>query len=270
MSLSKEELKSEIVSRAPWYQCITFPEYGLTTTDDPANAMLDAAWDNKIGEITLEEAARLRPVPKWNCIESLIPDVNDLDILEIGCNCGFFSFEFASQGAKSVLGLDVAPKWLENAEWVRSVFGLSNVSFQNCDFMRYAGPGRAASGLLSNQDGGIPLPNGLFDMVFTSTVLDHLFFPLFSIYKMLRISRHWVVIDVPAAQATVGDESVARLEIARDNSHHGFTFTSTFLTRYMARLGVPADAIQVHPYNESRNLCYVIDVSGMKGHLVGG
>lgn len=269
MKITKDQLLVEIARRAPWYQCISFPEYGVSTTDDPRNAMLDAAWDNKIGDISLEEAARLRPTPKWRSISEVVPDVRGLDVLEIGCNCGFFSLTFAQKGARSIVGLDVAPKWLDNANWARDVLGLNNVSFANCDFMRYAGSAGQTTGLLSVNDQSVPLPNGLFDMVFMSTVLDHLFFPLFSIYKMLRISRRWVIIDVPSAPGIAPEESLARLSVPPDNSHHGFTFSQSFLTQYISRLGIPPEAIQVFPYNDARNLCYVIDVTKMRGQLIG-
>ena len=254
-----EQLRQEIARRSPWYQSIDFPAHGISTTDNPQNAMLDAAWDNKTDEITLEEAARLRPKPKWRSIAEFMPSVQNLEVLEIGSNCGFFSLEFARLGAKSVIGLDVAPKWLENAEWARTVLGYGNVRFFNCDFMRYDGSVRPAPGLLSNRDQQVPLPDRRFDLVFMSTVLDHLFFPLFSIYKMCRISRRWVVIDVPVASARP-DESVAKLAVAADNSHHGFTFTPAFLASYIARLGIPAADIRMHTYNQGHNISYIIDV----------
>ena len=264
-----EQLRSEIARRAPWYQCITFPEHGMTTTDDPANAMLDAAWDNKTDEISLAEAARLRPTPKWKFIQEFLPPMAGLDVLEIGSNCGFFSFEFARAGACSVTGLDVAPKWLENAEWARSVLGIQNVSFHNCDFMRYDGKPHPAAGLLSQRDVAVPLPNQLFDVVFMSTVLDHLFFPLFAIYKMCRISRQWVIIDIPCAPDLPAEQSLARLGIADDKSHHGFNFTPQFMLNYISRLGIPPADIQCHRYNHGRNATYVIDVRHMAASLHG-
>ena len=81
--MTREELQSEIARHAPWYQSIDFPEQGISTTDDPANAMIDAAWDNKTDEISLEEAARLRPKPKWRFIQQFLPPLAGLEVLEI-------------------------------------------------------------------------------------------------------------------------------------------------------------------------------------------
>jgi SAM-dependent methyltransferase len=258
--MTREELQSEIARHAPWYQSIDFPEQGISTTDDPANAMIDAAWDNKTDEISLEEAARLRPKPKWRFIQQFLPPLAGLEVLEIGSNCGFFSFEFARLGARSVTGLDVAPKWLANAEWARSVLGLANVRFLDCDFMRYGGEENPAPGLLSHLDREVPLPDNRFDVVFMSTVLDHLFFPLLAIYKMCRLAREWVIIDVPVAQGIDETNALARLAVAADNSHHGFTFTPAFLTSYVVRLGIPPDDIRAFRYNGGRNATYVINL----------
>lgn len=267
--MTREELQREIVRHAPWYQSIDFPEQGISTTDDPANAMIDAAWDNKTDEISLAEAARLRPKPKWHQIQRNLPPLAGLDILEIGSNCGFFSFQFAAAGARSVLGLDVSSKWLENAEWARSILGHGNVRFLNCDFMRYDGRNDAAPGLLSHRDGHIPLPNKCFDVIFMSTVLDHLFFPLFAIYKMCRLAREWVIIDVPVAAGLIETQPEARLAVAPDNSHHGFAFTPAFLTSYVARLGVPEEDMHTHRYNMGRNATYVINVRHFAANLHG-
>jgi len=268
MTYTLAQLQAEIARRAPWYQCISFPDHGISTTDHAANAMLDGAWDNKTDHNTIEEAARLRPRPKWDAISTFLPPLQGLEVLEIGSNCGFFSFEFARRGAKSVTGLDVAPKWLDNAEWARTVLGFDNVRFFNCDFMRYDGLPQPAPGLLSSSDWQIPLPDRQFDLVFMSTVLDHLFFPLFAIYKMCRISRQWVVIDVPTADVPAA-ESMARLSVAADQSHHGFTFSPKFLTTYIGRLGIPAADIQTRIYNGGRNVSYIVDVRRFSQGLQG-
>ncbi|MBT8518756.1 methyltransferase domain-containing protein [Polynucleobacter paneuropaeus] len=264
------EIYKEIEARAPWYQSIDFPEYGISTTDNPQHAMLDAAWDNKTEGLSLEEAARLRPKPKYEEFKAFLPDVNGLEVLEIGSNCGFFSFEFAKMGAKSIVGLDVADKWLSNARWAKEVLGFDNVNFYNCDFMRFESVEKIDLGLLSHVDKEIPLPNGVFDLVFMSTVLDHLFFPLLSIYKMCRISREWVVIDVPILrQESMQNEAKASLGIAADGSHHGFTFSTDFIRNYLVRIGIPNGDITIHKYRDDSSACIKINVKNMNKHLYG-
>ena len=270
MNHTKEQLEREIEARAPWYQCIEFPDYGISTTDNPKNAFDDFAWDNKIGDISIEEATRLRPKPKYEQIVDKLPDMKGMDVLEIGCNCGFFSFKFAKAGARSVTGLDVAPRWLANAEWCRDVLALGKVQFYNCDFMLFEGrEPEDNGGLLGNRNQGIPLPNNLYDIVFTSTVLDHLFFPLFAIYKMIRISRKWVIIDVPQIEDNYREDSLMKLSYPDDLSHHGFNASKTFFSGFIKRLGISENSIKTFEYNNFKNITYIVNVENFRDQLVG-
>lgn len=268
--MDREALIAEIARRRPWYQHIEFPEFGLATTDDPANAMIDAAWDNVVGDISVEEAARLRPTPKWNVLRTMLPDMAGMDVLEIGSNCGFFSFEFSKRGAKSVLGLDVAPAWLENARFAADVLRIENVRFQLCDFMAFD-PDKQEDGhgLLSADDTAIPLPNDRFDIVFMSTVLDHLFFPLFAIYKMVRISRRWVLIDVPVFGGADAGSPLLHLSTSPDFAHHGFTGTPAFFRAFVQRIGIAPEDVEAHLYNNGRNVLYRINTERKRAQLVG-
>ncbi len=267
--MTREELRSEIARRRPWYQRIAFPAHGISTTDDPADAMLDAAWDNAIGGLGPQEAALRRPLPKWDAIKGVLPPVKGLDVLEVGANCGFFSFRFAEQGARSVLGIDVAAHWLANAEWCRGVLGHDNVRFLNCDLMTFDPSRPAAGGLVSDEARELPLPNGCFDLVFMSTVLDHLFFPLLAIYKMIRMARRFVVIDVPQAGSVDRSLPLLHLGTSPGCDHHAFNTTIPFMRRYVARLGVPAEDISAFPYNEDNSVTYVIDTSRRRRSLHG-
>jgi ubiquinone/menaquinone biosynthesis C-methylase UbiE len=268
---SREEIAAEIKRRKPWYQRIEFPAYSITTTDDPTNAMIDGAWDNKIGDLTLEQASIMRPQPKWAEIQKAMPPVAGLDVLEIGSACGYFSFEFVKAGARTVVGLDVSDQWLNNARWAASVLGYRNVEFRNVDFMNYsASERRDAEGLLSDASDSIPLPNKKVDVVFMSTVIDHLFFPMFAIYKMLRIARRHVVIDCPVMHFDmVADKKALTLDVAPDGSHHGFLGDARFWKTYVSRLGVPSDHIHQHLYNDGRGMCMVINCDERKSALWG-
>ncbi|HEV2740902.1 MAG TPA: class I SAM-dependent methyltransferase [Candidatus Elarobacter sp.] len=50
-------------------------------------------------------------------------------VLDLACNEGFFSFEFARHGAAGVLGIDERPLNIEKAEYVRSRTGLTACRF---------------------------------------------------------------------------------------------------------------------------------------------
>ena len=269
--LGRERLRAEIAARAPWYQRIEFPGQDLATTDEAAWRFRDGAPDNQVDGVSAEEAERTRPFPKLRHIEKVLPDVRGLDVLEIGSNCGFFSFAFARLGASRVVGLDVAPRWIENAEFCARVLGHEQVSFRRCDFMSYAGetgPGDAAGGLLGNSDEQIALPNDLFDLAFMSTVLDHTFFPFLAIYKMLRIAREWIVVDSPILEATK-DEAVLRQSYPPDLSHHANLFTRKLLIMTLVRFGIPREDIQTNLYNSGRNMTLVAATRNMADQLRG-
>ncbi|MCK4872877.1 MAG: methyltransferase domain-containing protein [Phycisphaerales bacterium] len=267
--MTREELLSEIAARKPWYQRIEFPEYGVTTTDDIENAYPDRAPDNQVEGLSPEQAAQQRPVPKWKHIEGVLPDVQGLDVLEVGSNCGFFSFKFAQLGAKRVVGLDVVPKWLDHARWCNEILGHSQVSFHNCDFMNFTGdPSEAHDGLLRHTDSHIPLPDDTFDLIFMSTVLDHTFFPFLVIYKMLRMSRRWVVIDGPVINTTK-DEAIMKQGYALDGNRHGSVFTPYMFAMTFFRHGIPKEDVHAHAYNNGENMTFVVDTTNMRKGLIG-
>ena len=94
-------------NNSPWYQRIELPKYQLTTTSNNNWAVFDQASDNTLGgRLTPREAAILRPQPKWMFIRKRLPEIEGKTILEVGANCGFFSFEFAKLGAIKVTGLE--------------------------------------------------------------------------------------------------------------------------------------------------------------------
>jgi SAM-dependent methyltransferase len=270
--VDREQLIAEIKSRAPWYQRITFPTQNVTTTDDPRNAYNDAAWDNVIGNISLEQAVVLRPMPKWNEIKRVLPNFSGMTVLEIGSNCGFFSFEFAKAGASHVYGVDLADQWLSNAEFSRNALGLSNVSFSKGDFMTMDfdehGPVHSGDSLLTFDNKCIPLPHNVIDVIFSSTVLDHLFFPLFALAKMVKMARRYVIVDVPTYHLAT-EKGVMKFGFDPNALHHGFVFTGDFLPSYLHRLGIPRKDVKGVFYNSQRNVTVVADVTNKAPTLVG-
>ncbi len=67
-----EEVVNGIEAHKPWYQRIEFPEYNLTTTDRDEWTFMDRAGDNMYGEMTSEDASRMRPTPKWVRIKEFV------------------------------------------------------------------------------------------------------------------------------------------------------------------------------------------------------
>lgn len=100
------------------------------------------------------------PAFKWRKLEPWIPkDLTGKTVLDIGCNGGFFSIEMKKRGADRVLGIDFDERYLEQARFAASVYGME------IDFRR-----------MSVYD--IPELREKFDLVLFMGVLYHLRYPL--------------------------------------------------------------------------------------------
>ena len=59
--------------------------------------------------------------------------LRDMTVLDIGCNCGIFSFDLASIGAKQVVGIDVFERNIKQAKYLNTILGYDNVEFRTCN-----------------------------------------------------------------------------------------------------------------------------------------
>lgn len=65
------------------------------------------------------------PNVKWKHIAPAIPqDLSGADVLDIGCNGGFYSLEMKRRGARRVLGIDVDDRYLNQARFAAETLGL--------------------------------------------------------------------------------------------------------------------------------------------------
>jgi tRNA (mo5U34)-methyltransferase len=134
----------EIRALAPWFHNLHLPDGRQTAPDHP------------LGDF---------PAFKWQQIAPALPDdLSGRRVLDIGCNAGFYSIALAQRGAR-VLGIDVDPHYLRQAEWARGRFGieperLSLAQMQVYDLAR--------------------LPD-TFDIVLFLGVLYHLRYPLLAL-----------------------------------------------------------------------------------------
>ncbi|GAB3819963.1 TIGR04290 family methyltransferase [Pontibacter rugosus] len=125
---------------------------------------------------------------KWKELESHIPaDLTGKNVLDIGCNAGFYSIELAKRGA-NVLGIDVDPHYLRQAEWAAKQFGLEDkIKLQQMQVYDVA--------RLDRQ----------FDLIWYMGVLYHLRYPLLSLDILSQKCRGQMVfqtLSMPGDQAT--------------------------------------------------------------------
>jgi tRNA (mo5U34)-methyltransferase len=104
-SAPSPEREAEILALGPWFHNLHLPDGAQTA---PGHALGDfPAW-------------------KWAELAPHLPaDLTGWSALDIGCNAGFYSFELARRGAR-VVGIDVEPLFLRQAEWAAREYGLAD------------------------------------------------------------------------------------------------------------------------------------------------
>lgn len=116
------------------------------------------------------------PAFKWKELENSIPaDLTGWEVLDIGCNAGFYSIELAKRGAR-VLGIDVDPHYLRQAEWAAKQFGMEErIELQQMQVYDVARLDRK------------------FDLIWYMGVLYHLRYPLLSLDILSQKLRRMMV-----------------------------------------------------------------------------
>lgn len=103
-SAGSAERAREIAALGPWFHNLHLPDGAQTAPTHP------------LGDF---------PAFKWSEIAPHIPDdLTGWRALDIGCNAGYYALELAKRGA-TVLGIDVEPLFLRQAQWAAGEFGLA-------------------------------------------------------------------------------------------------------------------------------------------------
>ncbi|TRW92202.1 class I SAM-dependent methyltransferase [Candidatus Methylobacter oryzae] len=155
--LSSNEIEAELKSLAPWCYHVSDLTLPLGTYNE---------------ETILFH--RFRNALICKAIECLLP-IADTTFLDIGCNCGFFSLEMASRGAKQCLGIDLRDKNIAQANFLKSLYGINHVEFKATN----------VKSLGAEQ----------FDVVFNLGLMYHLSTPLEVLQSCFNITKQVCVID---------------------------------------------------------------------------
>ena len=110
--MNKDELISKIKYLSPWYQNINLN--GVRTINKG-----DKYISANAGEKT------------WNTIKTLLPDsLENMRILDLGCNAGYYSLNASLLNAKEVIGVELTPTFYAQALFVKDYYEeLYNRSF---------------------------------------------------------------------------------------------------------------------------------------------
>lgn len=95
----------------------------------------------------------LEAAPEWPALQALLPAMNGLKVVDLGCGYGWFSRWASEQGAQQILGLDVSQKMLATA---RASTSASNIDYQRADLEH------------------LSLPTCSFDLAYSSLALHYI------------------------------------------------------------------------------------------------
>lgn len=156
-----DDLRARIAGMAPWFVPFRLGD-GVTTLDGMQEA------------IAAERFLFRRELINGTVAALLGDAIADTTILDIGCNCGYFSLDLASRGAQ-VTGADLRPENIRQARFLQEHFGIEGASFH-----------------VSDAD---DLPEQQYDVVVNLGVLYHVTNPIEFVQQTYRLCRRFAVID---------------------------------------------------------------------------
>jgi 2-polyprenyl-3-methyl-5-hydroxy-6-metoxy-1,4-benzoquinol methylase len=99
-------------------------------------------------------------------------------VLDVGCNCGFWSIQARLAGARSVLGVEASTENVEQARFIKEVTGLDGIDFEV-----------ASAYDLSRER------HGEFDVVLYFGLLYHLEHPVLGLERLADVTRELALVD---------------------------------------------------------------------------
>jgi len=111
------------------------------------------------------------PNVKWQHVSGALPqDLSGAEVLDIGCNGGFYSIEMKRRGAERVLGIDVDDRYLSQARFAAGTLGL-DIELEKRSVYE------------------VSQIAGQFDYVFFMGVFYHLRYPVFALDQVIKKVR---------------------------------------------------------------------------------
>jgi len=245
-------LRSELAEEARqfcWFQRLKIPGVNLYTTSDHEQLRFpgDPGWLNTLGNrLSSEEGAVLRPMPKWGYIKPYVPNLSGKSVLDIGCNNGYFSFEFSDLGAVRVTGVDIYDLFLPAAQWMKSIRHDDKVEF-----------------ILTDALLDLTLPK--HDIVFMSEVHAHFVDPLFGILRAVNLARETLIID-GAALPSENVELDLGGEVDSETKkllYHAWIMSDGLMLRYLWLCGVEPERVRRYAAPWPNHVLYVIDTTNV-------
>ena len=150
-------MNAQITQLGPWFHNLHLPDGSQTAESHP------------LGDF---------PQVKWRQIAPHLPEsLAGWQVLDVGCNAGFYSFELARRGAQ-VVGIDIDAHYLGQARWAAREFGLADrVEFRRMSVYELA------------------RRSPQYDLVCFLGVLYHLRHPMLALDILRRVTRRTLVLQ---------------------------------------------------------------------------
>ncbi|WP_132252385.1 class I SAM-dependent methyltransferase [Methylobacterium segetis] len=164
LQLSKPEIEAGISSLAPW-------TYHL----EPAGVSTEA-----LGAYNQRTVAfhRYRTNLITRAVAGMLgPEAASSTLLDLGCNCGFFTLDAAVHGVGSTSGLDLRAENIAQANFLKSLYGVENANFE---------VGNVKDALDTDKT---------FDVVLNLGLMYHLSTPFEVMLDCYNISKKFCVVD---------------------------------------------------------------------------
>ncbi len=108
---------------------------------------------------------------------------DEVSCLDIACHEGWFSFQLAQRGARSVKGIDIRSDRIERANFIREAGGISNASFEVRDLFALN-----------------PAQDGMYDLTLFLGIFYHLEDPVRGIRAVRALTRNVCIIEGQVAR----------------------------------------------------------------------
>ena len=115
--LSRDALHARVKALAPW------------TVPLPLGDGVSTMGDTDLARTSENRLLFRRDLINGTVATLLATALADTSVLDIGCNCGFFSLDMAERGARRVDGIDLRPENIAQAQFLQEHFGVPNVEF---------------------------------------------------------------------------------------------------------------------------------------------
>ncbi|HZT60532.1 MAG TPA: DUF1698 domain-containing protein [Pyrinomonadaceae bacterium] len=158
--MTREEILSRIDKLGPWFHRIELGGGVVTKTESAVGEPVE------------------HPRPTWEKVRACLPeDVSGKDVLDVGCNAGFYSVELKRRGARRVVGVDSQRNLIRQAAFVRDALGL------DIEYRR-----------LSVYDLD-PRATGQFDIVLALGLIYHCKHLVLALERLFAVTRELLILE---------------------------------------------------------------------------